>query len=47
MMEREEKTEEINKKHKKYKEWLVAFRLNTLIHYTAWGADSTDGKVII
>ncbi len=38
-----ESENEIDKVDKKYNKWLTAFRLNTLIHYTVWGADSTDG----
>jgi hypothetical protein len=39
VMESRKETDEVNKKHNK---WLIAFRLNTLTHYTVWGADSTD-----
>lgn len=35
--------DELNEVDKKYNKWLVAFRLNTLVYYIAWGADSTDG----
>lgn len=39
LMESDEQRDKINKQ---YNKWLVAFRLNTLIYYTIWGADSTD-----
>ncbi|WP_018619221.1 hypothetical protein [Spirosoma luteum] len=40
-MKKSEKTEEINLK---YEKWLIAFKLNTLVYYSAWGADSTDDR---